>query len=360
MKSIALALLFSLPSFGAYTGIRSITIAHTQVGSSDSSNFPIVVSGTYSYLATTANGGSVTNSSGFDIVFTSDSACSTNLHFQRALYTATSGLVQFWVKLPTLSHTSDTVIYECYGNSSVTTDQQDATGTWDSNYRAVYHLQEASSPYLDSTANAINSTSGTYPTQVAGLFGKAQQFVSASSQFIQFPDAAASSSTSVTFSGWIKPTTSIINVLYDDRVNTGQHGGVLYADGSSHASVYFNNVGTASGSTNLNDSNWHYIVGVMHFATPSDLIYVDGALITTVATGAWGGFGLSASARIGASADATPLYANATMQEIRFSATERSADWILAEYNNQKAGSTMLTISSNLATAGNSGGMILQ
>jgi len=40
---------------------RAITIDHTKVPNTDQANFPVLISGTYSYLATTANGGGVTN-----------------------------------------------------------------------------------------------------------------------------------------------------------------------------------------------------------------------------------------------------------------------------------------------------------
>lgn len=362
MNKIILLILLSSSLFGAYGFKRSITIDHTQVGGSDSTNFPLLVSGTFSYLATTANGGNVTNSNGYDIVFTSDSGCASTLNFERVLYTASSGLIEFWVKVPTVSHTADTVIYECYGNSSITTDQSNKTGTWDSNYRAVYHLQESSNPYNDSTGNARNSTGGIYPSQISGLFGKAQQFASASSQYIQVADAmSGASGVSSTWSGWIKLTNATLSVLYDDRSDGARHGGVVYVDSSAHANAYFNNLGQPAGSTSLNDGAWHYVVGVLRLGgSPTVLLYVDGSFVTSAATGTFGGWVSGNTAKIGASTDASPLFANASMQEIRISQSERSADWVTAEYNNQKSGSTMLTISAPLITSVGGGGIILQ
>src|ERR1700686_2127248 len=57
-----------------YAYRRAITIDHTKVPNTDQANFPVLVSGTYSYLATISNGGNVTNENGYDIIFTSDSA----------------------------------------------------------------------------------------------------------------------------------------------------------------------------------------------------------------------------------------------------------------------------------------------
>jgi hypothetical protein len=45
----------------AYSFKRTITVDHTQVGGTDSTNFPLAVAGTYADLKTVGNGGSVQN-----------------------------------------------------------------------------------------------------------------------------------------------------------------------------------------------------------------------------------------------------------------------------------------------------------
>ena len=47
---------------------RAITIDHRKVANTDQSSFPVLVTGTYSYLATVANGGKVQNTSGYDVI----------------------------------------------------------------------------------------------------------------------------------------------------------------------------------------------------------------------------------------------------------------------------------------------------
>jgi len=39
--------------------------------------------------------------------------------------------VNFWVGIPTLSHTVDTVIYLFYGNPAVTVSQENKAGVWE-------------------------------------------------------------------------------------------------------------------------------------------------------------------------------------------------------------------------------------
>src|SRR5438105_5271179 len=89
-----------------YSSRRTVVIDHTKVPNTDQTNFPMLFSGTYAYLATTSNGGGVTSSSGYDIIFTSDAGGNSVLPFERESYTATTGAVLYWVQVPTVSHTS--------------------------------------------------------------------------------------------------------------------------------------------------------------------------------------------------------------------------------------------------------------
>src|ERR1700675_753921 len=65
---------------------RAITIDHTKVPNTDQVNFPVLVSGTYSDLATATNGGSVTSANGYDIIFTSDANGTNKLAFEQQNY----------------------------------------------------------------------------------------------------------------------------------------------------------------------------------------------------------------------------------------------------------------------------------
>src|SRR5262249_6526539 len=85
-------------------------------------------------------------------------------------YDPTTGRLFGWVVIPTLSHTSDVVIYMYYGDASVTTFQGDVPGTW-TGFEAVWHLQANGSVTsgLDSTAQAHDGTvSNVTPTTGPG------------------------------------------------------------------------------------------------------------------------------------------------------------------------------------------------
>jgi hypothetical protein len=98
------------PSINGYSYQRTLTIDYNKVPNTDQTNFPLLISGTYSYLATAANGGNVQNANGYDVIFTSDSGCTTKLDHEVETYIATTGSVNYWVKVPTVSHSSDSTL----------------------------------------------------------------------------------------------------------------------------------------------------------------------------------------------------------------------------------------------------------
>src|SRR6266481_1251492 len=93
-----------------YARRRPITIDHTKVPNTDQTNFPVLISGTYPFLATTANGGNVTSASGYDIIFSPDAAGTSILDFEQESYNPSTGAINYWVRVPAVSHSTDTII----------------------------------------------------------------------------------------------------------------------------------------------------------------------------------------------------------------------------------------------------------
>ena len=126
----------------SYSNFKTITIDHTACGSSDSAGFPFLFAGTYTYLKSVANGGSVNSQFGHDIAFSLDSAGTQMLPFEMQSYDPTSGAVVFWVSVPNISHTVDTVIYLQYGSTAVNTNMSNRTAVWeDQNFNLVRHFE---------------------------------------------------------------------------------------------------------------------------------------------------------------------------------------------------------------------------
>ena len=142
-----------------YNYTRAVTISHTKVPNTDQVSFPVLFNSTDPLLETTSNGGHVTNANGYDIIFTSDAAGTEKLNHEIESYNGSTGQFIAWVQVPTVSHTSDTVIYLFYGNSAVTISQENKTGVWDSNFHGVWHLPNGTTLSAnDSTSNGNNGT----------------------------------------------------------------------------------------------------------------------------------------------------------------------------------------------------------
>jgi hypothetical protein len=129
-----------------------------------------LVSVTDAELRTVVNGGKVGKNDGTDILFTAGDG-TTKLNHELERYTATTGSTAAWVRIPSLSASVDTVVYVYYGNAAAA-DQQNKTGVWDSNYKVVNHLKDASGPLTDSTQYGNNGTaSGGAAFTAGGMAG---------------------------------------------------------------------------------------------------------------------------------------------------------------------------------------------
>lgn len=155
-----------MPYSNGYSGQRVITIPAGRVPG-PLTNFPFFWHGTETDFRSVANGGLVQNSSGFDIIFTSDSGGTVVLNFEIVVWNPTSGFISAWINLPTVHHATDNVIYAWFGNASITT-QQSPGRPWDSNYKLVSHFQstppngvnpDGTVNLKDSTANGNNFAS---------------------------------------------------------------------------------------------------------------------------------------------------------------------------------------------------------
>src|ERR1035441_3085075 len=115
-------------------------------------------------LKTTANGGFVTNSSGYDIVFSS-TACSspTLMKWEMSTYTGSSGAMEAWVLNPSLA--AGGVFYVCAGDSAITTFQGGAVGSeWDTYTQGVWHLPNGATLSAgDSSGHGNNGANGGGP-----------------------------------------------------------------------------------------------------------------------------------------------------------------------------------------------------
>src|SRR6266568_181718 len=358
----------------SYAYNRTVTIDHTKVPNTDQSNFPVCFSGTYSWLATVANGGHVTNSSGYDIVFTSDAAGLTVLDFEIELYTASNGQVVFWIRVPTVSHTSDTVFYIFYNNPSITTSQENAHGVWDSNYIGVWHGHVTGSGTYTSANSTAASHNGTYvgannPTDASGKIDGCMDVGNgggAPFSLDTFTDLFDGSNQIWTIEGWYannQETTFTRSVCIGSvsgasnvvRVNVGNDGGgnnairLVYETGTWYSG---NAYAVNSYSNTIAHGVFYHIVMVLDLNAQTGAIYYNGAANsgTFTKSGTIGNTlnSLGSALRFG---DFPPSSAGfgGLLDEIRFSKSARSVDWAKSSYNNQNRPSTFYALGSENA-----------
>jgi hypothetical protein len=360
-----------------YTNMRTITINSTQVPNTNQTNFPVLISlpaNTYADLKTVANGGSVTNANGYDILFTSDAAGTQPLAYERESYSGTTGAMIDWVNVPTVSHTANTVIYLFYGNSLVTTDQSNATGTWDSNYIGVWHLPNGTTLSAhDSTSNGDNGTINGATATTGQIDGGAS--FNGSGNDITFSGGAIGA-TSVTVSAWMY-TKGFTQATF----GSGSDGAVVFgtrdADanvsptlvispvgGSQHAIFTCDSSGLAvgaEGATTISTGQWYYFVGTFSSTGSGTYggtwnVYVNGVQDNSSTNN----FDLAGSCS-GTFSGATWFAAtngqwngtsDVNLDELRVSKSVRSADWIATEYNNQSSPSTFYSVGAAVTGGG--------
>jgi len=335
-----------------------ITINHAQVPNTDQTNFPVLIAGTYSYLATVSNGGSVTSPSGYDIIFTSDANGTNVLPFEQESYNPSNGTIGYWVQIPTVSHTSDTVFYMFYGNGAVTTDQSNKQGVWDSHYLGVWHLPDGTTlTAKDSTSNGKNGTING-ALAITGQIDGAASFNGSSSD-IDIP-AYGSSVSAFTISTWIylNATPSTYTGIVFSR-DPSEPVGMDFYNGTANLDYIWNNGSSQTWGWNSGISvplnQWAYATIAISSAQTVATVCSNGACNSAT----------NAVANVSQTLNTDFLFGNdnccsynrwlnGNLDEVRISNIARSSDWTATEYNNQSSPSTFYTIGP--AASGGAGG----
>jgi len=340
--------------------LRTITIDHTKVAGSGQVNFPVLISGTYSYLAGTANGGQVQSSNGYDILFSSDPAGQNLLNYEIESYDSTTGAITAWVQIPNLSSTADTTIYMTYGISGVTSFQGNAAATWNSNYAGVWHLGSSGGALNtnDSTTNG-NNGANTNVTSVSGQIGSAGSFDGTSAS-IGLGSANLWPSGVGTASVWAKmASTGVANnylLAYGDDNGAQSWGIDVIPQGTSNSTAVAFLYGSARwvGSTaNFDPTAWH-LYTVVATASNTQSVYVDGTLVSSGTDSVISpatGMGMN----IGKTDRASPYqyFTNGNLDEVHVLTAPLSSSWIATEYANQSSPGTFYSVAN---AAGSSAG----
>lgn len=333
--------LFPQSAVCSYNFRKRISFDPTKVmGASDLTDYTALISITSdNNLRTTANGGNVQNANGFDIVFTAADGV-TLLSHQLEKYTATTGELVVWVKIPTLSTTYSTHIYMYYGNAAIVANQS-STNTWNSNYKGVYNLH---TDYADKTSTGNNGTNNGL-TLSTGTVANGST-VDNINDYVSIGTTGWSAS-NATYEMWVNSTSAwpateayflghTTLAAYNNRIQIYAFNGRLRVGlGNSHAIG-----GDLSGAL---ATNRFYHVAVT-YASGSHTVYLNGA---SVYTGVYTGLGAIGQADIGNNGnDHVQAMTGGKIDQMMISNTTRNANWIATVYNNQSSPSTFYSISS--------------
>ena len=342
-------------------GRRCAVVIQSSKVTSNLTDFPVLLT-----LATLpsemfdADGSYPALNGGGDIRFSSDTGGATQLACEVVSFvtdnTPANGSAQIWVKVPSVSSSTDTTIYIWYNKSGETQPAVDASfgaeSVWNSSFKNVQHLDEAvnnnSGGYVDSTSNDNDATgvsmSLTAPTVKVG---KGQDF-DGTADYIKMPVTSPASG-DWSLSGWYRldATSNWVFAFYDYSSSPGYvHFGARMATGSK---LGLNASSDDSSWNELNDivatpalsANTPYHFTVTYNSSTDVITYYHNGSAQTLSDNtitswkAWDATNdrLACANVYNSGSLAQPL--NGQWDEFRNLNTVLTSAWVYAEYSNQ-------------------------
>jgi hypothetical protein len=357
MKKLALLSILFCAAFAhgtacptGYTGSVTLTIPSSGWGlSADLTNWPVVV---LAGAATNSTGsGGFSQSTGLDVVFCDALSGGNLLSYELApsTYSGSSAKGEWWVRVPTLSHTADTVIYAFIGKASDTDHSCGPSGlnncstTLWSAYKTVEHFGSTSTLSLtDSTGGFTVTSGGTTATtgQIGGAYIATSPNNSATFNATVY-------NTTITVELWRKGSCEVAGCsthIWTSTQNSGQNGYIVVVNNSLGLYFYgqttnFNISGVTCGNCSANNTfqHWAFQFNGLNPATVGNWhIYKNGSPISltqqTTAISAW-----PATASLNLAVGQVATAGTDATDEFRIAWTVLSADWIKADYTEQNS-----------------------
>ena len=263
---------------GSYLYKKSITFNTTAQGANvatNQANFPVAVhinSSSWPTASERTNFFDASNAGGKRVTFY-DSNESTVLDYEVEYYDQASKEAIYWVRVPQVDGNSSTDnIIVAYGNDPNGSDQDNKTGVWDTNFKAVYHMGD-NAALNDSTSNNFNGTNNN-TTDDVGYVRRGRNF-DGIDNYVNDGDIDL---TAVTLEMWFKPDSAASTEQLISKRGAGgwatenyglaqYNSKVLYHDGRDSGVL-------ASGTTTLVNGNWYY--GASSSDTANTKVYTNG------------------------------------------------------------------------------------
>ena len=341
-----------------YSYGKKITIDNTKVsGSTSLTDFPILISLTDNDLRSTSNSGYVQNTNGYDITF-KNATGTTVLSHEIEKYNPSTGELIAWVKVPSLSATTDTEINMYYGNPCISSDPS-SSSTWNSDYIVDMHMDDNPTGTISNSSqqnfNASSFGSMTSTDILTGKIGNGTDFDGSNDGFTMSDNNSLDLNTNdFTFSCWFK-TDAVSNyqTIFNKKPSGGGVAGfgAVYVNPTSQLTFYFKGAtGVQGGGTTtatVNANSWYSFHLTCDVANDEVKIYLNGSLVSTISVDAGSTLANGHHQYFGSFNTSSHPF-NGVLDEMRIALTDFSADWIATEYNNQNSPSTFYSVGSQI------------
>ena len=263
----------------------------------------------------------------------------------------TSGTSNIWVKVPTISSSVNTVITAAWGKTGTETTPDYATNdpVWSNGYEGVWHLGKISSGTTnDSSPNGIHLTANGGPSISTGQIGRGFTLDGSDDDLEAVGYKGITGGAERSMQLWIKTAANAKAIMHwgSDEANT-KRWTFRTTDSGLRLRTEITGGGRESNSA-IGNNVWTHISATFptNATTIQDIkFYINGALSTE--TDSYNGMPDTASfANFLIGNDHSDRRLIGVVDEARLSAVERTADWIKAEYDNQKSSQSLVSYGS--------------
>ena len=335
--------------------VRMIDLVDAKVVGGPHAGFPLLVSLTDSWLRDMSDGGDVARADGFDIYFSADQAGDTRLAHEVEQYDPVAGSLVAWVQIPSL--TPQSMLYLHYGDTTITTSQENRAGVWGTSYHLVLHMAGGGDATADNAPTTASVTAVTGQIGPAGSFDASTSDVGAGS-LAPVDDIFAAAGT---LEGW----------FYANSFGEGGFGRLFDKGFHSGYALYLDNTNRPNTITLLHEctggigdgawamaslgtilQHWHHFAVVYDSSSTSNTptVYLDGAPVAITDLDTPGGSMISdASQDLHVGNDSTGARTfDGVLDEMRMSSVARDASWIATQYANQSDPASFYTLGAPL------------
>ena len=315
-------------------------------------DFTVVIVGTRTEMATVPNGGAVRNTVTrvgmtvpADLIVSTDVAGTSLLSWGFEKYVATTGEVIIWAKIS--SYSAGTTLYISVGNSAVSTYQGGAQGAeFDSNTVLVLHLPDGTTlSGKDFSASSIDFTASAGASAASGQIDGGVSMNGTTNAFASASGTLNSTPMVMTFSCWAKLSATLSGTRYTlfstTNANTSgnwsvEFSGAIAPNVNSFTVIAPGAFIASTPANSVNNGSWYHVAFTRNGTGSTFALYINGVPQTLTYQTVVDFVDSGQPKNIGQRGTSNQLW-NGLLDEIVYSKTPRSSNWIATMYANQSS-----------------------